>query len=129
VGSDTVVTFAAAASANGGETGMVKVALISMYGEVSTADYRVFVDPEIPWGWWDGPDGIDAPAPVGGPIAVGTGICGDDALVAYAREIPEGPHTTTVARVRGAAYATHDVFSGWSPQGHGLSIATRGVGQ
>jgi hypothetical protein len=128
-GPEVGVIFAAAAFPSG-ETGMVEVGLISPYGDVSTMELRPAIDPEVPSGWWTTPMVVDHAASELGPIAVCPGICGDDALVAYAWEVPEGPHTTRVARVRGGAAATHDVFSGWTPMtAQGLSIAKRGVGE
>jgi hypothetical protein len=106
------LSFAAAATPSGG----VIVGVVSALGEVSMLRYQ-------PKHGWSKPILIDTIAGPTQQIAAAPGICGDDAVIAYATPGPEG--NLRVARVREHAVATMTVatFTGDAPLR--LSVATR----
>jgi hypothetical protein len=81
-------------------TNDVVVAVRSTAGVVSVIPYSRTLG-------WSTPILVEAADP-GGELVVTTGICGDDALVAYGA----GPHAVHVARVRGDSVDVQRVFEG-----------------
>jgi hypothetical protein len=106
------LSFAAVAT----PTGEVIVGVVSLLGEVSAIRFS-------PRQGWSAPIAIDAGASPGQRLAVAGGICGDDALIAYAAGGSDGE--VRVARVRGDLAETTTVARLTDDMPRELSIATR----